>query len=154
MPTFTDLLPASKSNPHRVMKYTPACKGVGLLELTDARTHVRYALTVQPFGGVRLTKSVGDENYVTTATGCECRGFVFSKTGQPCKHIEAVRTLLANGWLAADGRETVTDVAAEAEDRDAYYADAFENHDGPDRLADDEHADSLGRTILQEPLPC
>ncbi len=147
MPTFTDLLPASKSNPHRALKYTPACKGVGVLELTDARTHTRYAVVVQPFGGVRLTKADGAETYVVTAGSCECKGFVFSKPGQPCKHIEAVRCLLTNAWLDADERETVRDIHAEAEEMDAYYAGG-EWDNGPDRLEDDEHADSLGRTIV------
>jgi len=122
MATYTEVLPASKSNPHRAMKYTPACKGVGVLELTDTRSHTRYAVAVQPFGGVRLTKAGGSETYVVSLAACECRGFVLG--GKRCKHIEAVESLLANRWLDADDRETVTDIHAEAEEKDAWYASA------------------------------
>lgn len=149
MPTFTDLLPPSKTQKHRAVKYTPACSRVGVLELTDARTHARYALAVQPFGGVRLTKADG-ETYVVTAGRCECAGFVYSRTGSPCKHVEAVRCLLANGWLALPGdeREAVADPREAAEELDAWY------DRGPDGLEDDAHADALGRRILHEPLGC
>lgn len=122
MPTFTEVLPASKTSPNRAMRYTPACVGLGVVELQDRLTATRYAVAVLPFGGVRLTKQGGDENYVVTAHKCECRGFVFSKSGTPCKHIECVRALLANDWLNCDGRETVTDRAAEVEEMDAYHA--------------------------------
>lgn len=151
MPTFTDLLPPSKTHKHRAVKYTPACRGVGVLELTDSRTHVRYALAVQPFGGVRLSKADG-ETYVVTPTACECAGFVYSRTGSPCKHVEAVSTLLANGWLdlAADDRETVADPREAAEELDAYYAAGEYAGDGPDRLADDWHAAAVGGRIVQE----
>lgn len=154
MPTFTEVLPPSKSNPHRAMKYTPACMGVGVLELTDKRSHTRYAVAVQPFGGVRLTKAGGSETYVVSLAACECKGFVFGKAGVPCKHIEAVTALVSNNWLDGDDRETVSDRHADAEEKDAYYADAFENHDGPDRMSDDAYADALGRRLVREPLPC
>lgn len=149
MPTFTDLLPPSKTHPNRAMKFTPACRGVGTLELTDSRSHVRYALAVQPYGGVRLTKAGGAENYVVTPTACECRGFVLG--GKQCKHIEAIRTLLANRWLDDDGHETVRDMAAEVEEMDAYYAGLDGHQDnGPDRMQDDEWADEIGRRIVCE----
>ena len=122
MPTYTEVLPASKTSPNRAMKYTPACTGVGVLELTDSRSHTRYALAVQPFGGVRLSKSDG-ETYVVTPAACECKGYVFGR-GALCRHIHAVHALLANGWMdvAGDDRETVTDTAEEIEAKDAWYA--------------------------------
>lgn len=45
-----------------------------------------------------------------------------------------MESLLANRWLEADDRETVSDLDAEIEERDAYYA-------------------SAGR-LAYEPLPC
>ena len=118
MKTYTELLPPSKSNPHRAMKFSPICRGIGVLELTDAKTHVRYAVAVQPFGGVRLTKTGGDETYVVSPAACECKGHVYS--GARCKHIEAVETLQANGWL--DDRETVSDTDADVQEMDQWYA--------------------------------
>jgi hypothetical protein len=123
MPTFTEVLPASKSNPHRAMRYTPACKGVGVVEIDDARTSTRYAVAVLPFGGVRFTKSGGAENYVVTPATCECKGFVFGR-GQLCKHALAVHALFGNGWLDADDRETVGDRHDDADERDQWYATA------------------------------
>jgi predicted nucleic acid-binding Zn finger protein len=122
MATFTEVLPASKSNPHRAMKWTPACVGVGTLELTDKRTHVRYAVASQPFGGVRMTRTDG-ETYVVTAGTCDCAGYTFGR-GKLCKHIVALHALLSNRWLEQDDRETVTDVAEEIEAKDAWYAAA------------------------------
>lgn len=121
MPTFTEILPASKTSPNRAMRYTPCCAGCGVVELTDKRSHVRYALAVQPFGGVRFTKAGGAETYVATASACDCAGFTYGQ-GTPCKHVAAVRALVANDWLSHDGRETVTDRHAEAEGRDAHYS--------------------------------
>ena len=121
--TFTDLLPPTRTSPNRAVKYTPACAGVGVLELTDSRSHTRYALAVQPFGGVRLTKAGGEESYVVTVGTCDCAGYTFGR-GKPCKHIDAVGCLLGNGWLECDERETVRDIREEADERDHYYASA------------------------------
>lgn len=131
MSTYTEVLPPSKTSPHRAMKYTPACVGVGVLELTDKRSHTRYAVAVQPFGGVRMTKPDG-ETYVVTAGTCDCAGFTYGR-GRLCKHIEAVHAMLANRWLEADERETVSDPTAAAEEKDAYYGTG---------------------TLCHEPLPC
>lgn len=142
--TFTEVLPPSKSSPHRALKYTPVCGGLGTLQLDDARSSTRYAVAVQPYGGVRLTKAGGVESYVVTAGSCECMGFVFGR-GKLCRHIESLHALMSNGWL--DDRETVTDRTAEVESMDEYYrGHDFDN--SPDRLQDDAHADSLGRTIV------
>lgn len=132
MPTFTEVLPGSKTSPNRAMKWTPACAGVGTLELTDKRSHVRYAVAAQPFGGVRMTKADG-ETYVVTAGTCDCAGYTFGR-GKLCKHIEAVHAMLANRWLEADDRETTGDPVEAAEEKDAYYASAG--------------------TLSYEPLPC
>jgi len=120
--TLTEVLPASKTSLNRAMRYTPACRGVGVVEIDDASSSTRYAVCVLPHGGVRLTKQGGTENYVATARQCECKGWLFSKNGTPCKHMECVRSLLANRWLEHDGRETVSDKHAEADEKDSYYA--------------------------------
>lgn len=121
MPVFTEVLPANKTSPHRAMKYTPACVGVGVAVIEDKTTSTRYAVCVLPHGGVRLTKAGGGENYVVRPTACECKGWLFSRTGTPCKHMEAAAALVANGWLDHDGRETVTDRDAEVQAMDAFF---------------------------------
>jgi predicted nucleic acid-binding Zn finger protein len=152
VPTFTEVLPGSKTNPHRAMKYSPVCSTAGILELTDRVSHVRYAVDRLPYGGFRLTKQGGEENYVVTPATCECRGFIFGR-GQLCKHALAVHAILANGWM--DEAETVADKFDRADELDAYYGDDWGgcNSGGPDRMGDDEHADALGRRIMREPLP-
>ena len=70
-------------------------------------------------------------------TSCDCPARV------PCRHLLASITLVARGELAmppvdADDRETVTDIHAEAEDRDAYY----------------RTADALGRPLACEMGGC
>jgi hypothetical protein len=76
-------------------------------------------------------------------TSCDCPARV------PCRHLLATITLIARGELdlpEVDDRETVTDLHANAEEQSDWY------DNGPDRLADDETADSLGRRIMREPL--
>ena len=136
--TFTDLLPPTRTSPNRAVKYTPACAGVGVLELTDGRSHTRYALAVQPFGGVRLTKADG-ETYVVSPAACECKGFVFGR-GKLCRHIDAVHCLLGNGWLEHDEVETVRDIREEADERDEFYR----GHGW--------HAEAAGGVMVHEPL--
>lgn len=123
--TFTEVLPPSKSHPHRALKYTPACVGVGVLELTDSRSHTRYAVAVQPYGGVRMSKADG-ESYVVTAGTCECKGFVFGR-GALCRHIAALHALQANQWLevAGDELETVRDQDADLQERDEWFCKAL-----------------------------
>lgn len=102
--TFTEVLLASKTNPNRAMKWTPVCRGVGTLELTDSRAHVRYAVCDLPTPAgraFRLTKADRENCTVTVVAGrgeCECKGFVFGR-GKACKHLEAVRAMEANGWM-------------------------------------------------------
>lgn len=152
VPTFTDLLPPSKTAPNRVMHYTPACRGVGVVVIEDAKTTSRYAVSVQPFGGVRFTKPGGEENYVVTVGECECAAFTLR--GYRCKHIETAEGLLANRWLEHDGRETAGDKYERADEMDAYYAGQwggeFDDTNEPDRMEDDEHADALGRRLCVE----
>jgi hypothetical protein len=129
MPTFTEILPATKTSAHRACTWTPAAVGVGVLTVADKKASVRYAVCELPvargFGGraFKLTKTTG-EHYCVRVNGehdstCDCAGFTYAR-GKACKHVDAVAALLANGWL--DELETVCDLAAEIEAKDAYYA--------------------------------
>jgi hypothetical protein len=122
MTTFTELLPATKTSAHRACTWTPVAAGVGVLTVSDKRTSTRYAVcefaTDLPGRAFRLTKPAGGEVYCTRYAGprdhdCDCKGHTFAGH---CKHVDA---LLANDWL--DERETVADVAAEVEAKDAFY---------------------------------
>jgi hypothetical protein len=80
-------------------------------------------------------------------TSCDCPSRV------PCRHLLASITLIARGDLLppeveVDERESVSDYRETAEEVGAWY------DRGPDRLADDEHADAIGRRIVQEMGGC
>lgn len=111
--TFTEVLPASKAHAHRAVRYTPAGKGRGELTVTDTRTHTVYSCveiaTGPGFPGraVVLTKRCGERYAVRVGThprdvSCDCAGFVYGRGMRLCKHVEALRGLLANGWLDVD----------------------------------------------------
>ena len=127
--TLTELLPPTTTHSHRALTWTPATVGVGTLTVTDTRTHVRYGVCELPVGrgfsgrAVKLTKGDGEVYCVRVGEragdhSCDCKGFSYGK-GKACKHIAALAALLENGWL--DELETVTDRAAEIEEKDHYY---------------------------------
>jgi hypothetical protein len=129
MATFTETLAPTKTSAHRACTWTPVKAGVGVLTVSDKRTHTKYAVCELPvargFGGraFKLTKTTG-EHYCVRVNGehdstCDCAGFAYGR-GKACKHIDAVAALLSNHWV--DDRETVTDRAAEVEAMDAHYA--------------------------------
>lgn len=106
---FTELLPATKSESHR--SYTWEALGgdsprAGILTLTDSRTHTRYAVEEFPADtgrGFVLLKAVGAGHYHChvspkhpSADICGCRGH--ERWGH-CKHLDALRDLIANGKL-------------------------------------------------------
>lgn len=129
MTTFTELLPATKTSAHRSCTWTPVCQGTGVLTVSDKRTHTRYAVVELPvargFAGraFQLTKADGGVYCVRYAGehdhSCDCPGHTYAR-GKGCKHVDAVAALLANDWV--DEVETVTDVAAGIEAKDAYYS--------------------------------
>jgi hypothetical protein len=108
MTTFTDVLPASTTHMNRAMTWTPGDRpGTGSLTVTDTRTHVTYAVHELPVGrgftgrAVRLTKADGERYAVRCGSAdhdhsCDCAGHTYGR-GKPCKHVEALRALLANG---------------------------------------------------------
>lgn len=111
MPTFFEKLTPRKSSPNSAVEWTPSATvpGGGLLKIGTKRATVEYLLV--PFAadagrGFKLAKvSEGTdaeaEGYSVFACGqsapkCECKGFYYAGH---CKHADAVRALLENGWL-------------------------------------------------------
>lgn len=85
----------------------------GYVVLTDARDTAAYSVSEFPRSvgrGFMLTKvggrvkSARQSGYAVECVtageeptgGCECAGFAY---GGRCRHLDAVATLLANGWL-------------------------------------------------------
>ena len=130
MTTYTEVLPGTKTSPHRAVTWTPCGCGCGVLTVSDRRTHTRYAVCEVAVGkgfsgrAFRLTKAGGAEHYTARVGGhesdhdCDCPGHAYGR-GKACKHVAAVRALLANDWL--DEREGVADLAAEVEAKDRHY---------------------------------
>lgn len=97
--------------------------------------------------GVVLVSRVGqtDRRYRVRCvagkpTACDCPA---GRWGKACKHKAILAGLIARRqFVMDDDRETVTDVAAVAEEKDAFY------DRGPDRMADDAEAEEVGRRIM------
>jgi predicted nucleic acid-binding Zn finger protein len=128
--TFTEVLEPTATHKNRALTWMPAATGVGVLTVTDSRIHVRYGVCELPVGkgfsgrAVKLSKADGEVYCVRVGERagddhCDCKGFSYGR-GKPCKHISALAALLENGWL--DELETVSDRAAEIEEKDSYYA--------------------------------
>ncbi len=116
MSQFIDLLPVTKSEKAGALVWEPATDAenattqlAGVLTLTGKRCHCKYAVEefVSDHGRAFMLFKLGagsdktEERYgcVVGAHGvqmCECKGFAFSGS---CKHLEAVKTLLAAGQL-------------------------------------------------------
>jgi hypothetical protein len=112
--TLTEVLPATRSNPHAAIRWTPGeFQGCGTLEIQNTRSVCRYILTELPTGwdgrAFKLLKPLGEsgtdisEDAYHVFCGrngqdrqCDCKGF--SRHGH-CKHVEAARALIANGWV-------------------------------------------------------
>ena len=135
--TFTEVLAPTLTSKNRAMTWAPADAGCGVLTVTDSRSHTRYAVCefdiARGFAGraFKLTKSTREIYVVRFGPGsdmsCDCKGFTYGGGKRTCKHVDACRELIANDWLktpadeVGDELETVADVAAEVEERDAYY---------------------------------
>jgi hypothetical protein len=119
-PTFTDLLPPTRSEKHGAFTFTPATDNAtspvaGLLTLTGKRCHCRYRVEESPSdmpGRAFLLFKIdagsdqGEERYAClvgphNASRCECRGFAStSATGRGhCKHLAALTALIDAGKL-------------------------------------------------------
>jgi len=114
-PTFIELLPPTKTAPKSGIRWTPGASGKGLLSIEAPRKCACYAVCEFPttwagrafhfecFGGQSDRDSLTEGYDVFFArnpreTRCDCKGFAFGK-GKPCKHIEAVRAIIENGWM-------------------------------------------------------
>jgi hypothetical protein len=117
MTTFTEVLPERKASKHSAINWTPAegndfAPLAGVLVIHTDRASVTYGVAEFPtdFAGrgctlAKVTTGTDpeSESYSVfcgrspfTGDQCCCKGFTYNRT---CKHVDAVRALLANGWL-------------------------------------------------------
>jgi hypothetical protein len=95
------------------MTWVPVAPAVGVLRIDTTRTSVTYRVEELPapdgraFRFSKTDKAAGDpegDDYtpfvgrVTRLDTCDCRGFIFGR-GKPCKHVNAARALILNGWV-------------------------------------------------------
>jgi hypothetical protein len=116
MPTFTELLPPTKSDAHPGILWTPGIvPGTGELVIQGDRSYARYRVAdiATPWHGtaarfVKLTEGTDREaeayDVFVAAPGsrdydrCDCRGF--ERFGH-CKHTAALRCIaVENPWLS------------------------------------------------------
>lgn len=117
MKTLTEVLPASKSNPHAAIHFTPGdYEGTGTMKIVQKRAVCTYILTELPTDGsgrgFRFVKPVDEpgtdaeaDSYTVwvgraeTDRSCECRGWLRWGHTSKCKHVLAAEALIQNGWL-------------------------------------------------------
>jgi hypothetical protein len=115
MTTFTEVLPARKSSKRSAIEWRPTPGDhftAGVLTIHTDRASGAFVVDELPTAGGRgfhLRKATTGtdpeaESYAVfcSAAGaardhCECKGFL--RWGTPCKHMDACRALLANGWV-------------------------------------------------------
>ena len=115
MPTFTEVLPATKSCDHTSIRWTPEATAParGCLIVSTRRDITTYAATEFPADGgraFRLVKLIGGTDrtvgaysvFIATPGGgeydtCECKGFLASNSH--CRHVSAMRAILENAEL-------------------------------------------------------
>jgi hypothetical protein len=134
--TFTELLPPTASDPHLGLTWQPGITpGTGELVIQGSRSYTRYAVAEFPteWDGtaaklVKFADTPGldrDSESYEVFVGrpgsrdhdeCSCKGFAYGR-GKPCRHIEAVRVLVAENWLSraefANGEQDVSNTEAE-----------------------------------------
>ncbi len=115
MTTYTDLLPATKSEKHGALTWEPAADSrasaiAGVLTLTGTRNHCRYRVTGfaadmpgRAFVLVKIDagtdKTEGRYSCLVANRGasrCECKGF--ARFGH-CRHLAALTELVAAGQV-------------------------------------------------------
>ncbi len=117
MTTFTEILPERKASKRSAIDWRPNPDGAfdrvaGVLTVHTDRASAAYVVaefpTDWPGRGLLLRKLTAGtdptaESYSVfcsargpAADQCECRGFAFAGH---CKHADAVRALVANGWV-------------------------------------------------------
>jgi len=112
MPTFTEPLPATKTNPAASIRWSPSQPGRGILEIVQKRTTTRYAVTEYetPWPGRAVAMTKADDFRGTDDAMdsydvfcgkdgeqvCDCKGFT---AHGHCKHVLALDALIGNGWI-------------------------------------------------------
>jgi hypothetical protein len=112
MATFIEALPATKSSTTNTIRFTPSATAMGgLLTIDTKRSRAEYLLAEfhatngRAFHFAKLTSGTDPESESYTVLcvkpghgydSCECRGF--HRHGH-CKHVEAVKAILENGWM-------------------------------------------------------
>ena len=117
MNTFTEVLPQRKSSKHSALNWAPNESGdftpvAGVLTVHTDRATVKYAVAEHPcdlpgrgFVLAKMTDGTDPESESYSVfcgrspfvgDNCCCKGWTYKHT---CKHVDAVRALLANGWL-------------------------------------------------------
>ncbi len=134
MPTFTELLPPTKSAPKSGFRWKPSGPGIGLLFIETTRLSACYqiaefqtpwdgrAFHFTCLGGQTDRESIPEGYDVFLSHSgrefhCGCKGFAYGR-GKPCKHIESVRAIFENDWMdlpvdldADTGRTEIDDQA-------------------------------------------
>lgn len=116
MPVYTEKLPERKASKHSAIQWEPCpddfSPRCGRLLIDTDRSRAVYILTEFPTGwrgrGFHLVKVEGgtdqeSETYNVfcsadhpSADSCDCKGMTYKRT---CKHADACRALIENGWL-------------------------------------------------------
>ena len=116
MPTFTEALEPTKSHKHRGIRWTPCdpgsrCPCSGALVVQRKGAADLYRVTEFPVGAgftgraFELEKAADGTRYAVRVgervadVDCDCAGFTYGGGKRTCKHIDAVRAILENGWM-------------------------------------------------------
>jgi hypothetical protein len=111
-------MPASVANTADLIRFTPGGSGKGLLYIDTPKSRVRtdtacYLVDEFPCdwrgrsfhlkaAGGQSDKTADGYDVFLCASGledrCDCKGFTYSR-GKPCKHLNALRTLVRDGQL-------------------------------------------------------
>lgn len=121
--TLTEVLPATKTDPHGAVRFTPSdpdlpvlvdgLPAAGELEIQGKRNVCRYSVVEFPSGwdgrAFRFVKAGGEAGSDPTESAydvfvcrngqdclCQCKGF--QRWGH-CRHLAAARALIENGWV-------------------------------------------------------
>lgn len=116
MPIYTEVLPERKASKKSAIRWEPIecpeCpQTAGVLSIDTDHASARYVVSEFPTGwdgrGFLLAKLTGGTDTTRESYSCfvarngqdeqcECKGFTRHGT---CKHVDAVRALIGNGWL-------------------------------------------------------
>lgn len=113
MVTLSEVIPGCKTSPNRSITWTAhpieagcACEGTVTIRCSRMVSvyDVTEFLTKWSGRAFQLVKAGGEEAYnVFVARDgrnheCDCAGFAYGR-GKPCRHIEAMKAVIKNGWM-------------------------------------------------------